>query len=195
MEVKYNSSFEWIDNFSTFLTDLRKNQKNQDASWEFCVWAVYDGSSSGLNPMWFQDSISTILYLHSKHKDIMCLIVRTKDKHIYLISGYSEEMIVKRLLEEYSSWRSEICEELQELPKEKSSKDNKALRIDIDGTPPRRLTLIPEQIYINTQTGDKVEFGYMGATGKAICYEPGESGGGMQSSFAIKPEFLIEVKV
>lgn len=194
MHLKYISSFEWIDGFSTFLTDLKKNQKNQDSPWDFCVWAVH--SRSELNPMWFQDSVNTILYLQSDHKDIMCVILQTKEKHIYLISGRSEEEIVKRLMDEYSSWRSEICEELQELPKEKSPKykDNKALRIDIAGPPPRQLALIPGKIYVNTQNNEKVEFGYMGTTGYAICYEPGDSGGGMQSSFGIKPEFLIEVK-
>lgn len=120
MNVKYNSSFEWIDNFSPFLNEFRKNQG--DASWEFRVWGVYDGGSSGLNPLWFQDSVNTILFLQSNHADKMCLIVGTKDKHIYLVSGDSEEMIVKRLLEEYSSWRSEICEELKELPKKDDEK-------------------------------------------------------------------------
>ena len=35
-----------------------------------------------------------------------------------------------------------------------------------------------------------VEFGYMGQTGLAIVYEPGDSGGGMQSSWGVDPDNL-----
>ncbi len=52
--------------------------------------------------------------------------------------------------------------------------------------------LLRGEIYWNKQNNEWVEFGYMGQTGYAICYEPGDSGGGMQSSFAIDPENLIE---
>tara|TARA_Y100000310_G_C20599878_1_gene772449 strand:- start:351 stop:557 length:207 start_codon:yes stop_codon:yes gene_type:complete len=49
------------------------------------------------------------------------------------------------------------------------------------------------KIYGDMINKEKVEFGYMGQTGLAICYEPGDSGGGMQSSFALRPENLEEI--
>lgn len=52
--------------------------------------------------------------------------------------------------------------------------------------------LIPGNVYWDKKNNELVEFGYMGQTGKAIVYEPGDSGGGMQSSWAINPENLIE---
>ena len=45
------------------------------------------------------------------------------------------------------------------------------------------------RIYIDKTTGKRVEFGYMGATGFAIVYEPGERN--MQDSYAIRPDKLI----
>jgi len=38
-----------------------------------------------------------------------------------------------------------------------------------------------------------VEFGYMGQTGLAIVYEPGDSGGGMQSAWGINPDNLESI--
>lgn len=48
------------------------------------------------------------------------------------------------------------------------------------------------KIYINRKSKEAVEFGYVGQTGKAICCEPGDRGGGMQSCFAIDPQDLTE---
>jgi hypothetical protein len=51
------------------------------------------------------------------------------------------------------------------------------------------------EIYLDKVNNEKVEFGYMGQTGWAICYEPGDSRGGMQSSFGINPnnlEFIVD---
>ena len=46
------------------------------------------------------------------------------------------------------------------------------------------------KLYFDTERKEIVEFGYMGQTGYAIVYEPGESGGGMQSSWCVEPEKL-----
>jgi len=53
--------------------------------------------------------------------------------------------------------------------------------------------LIPGEIYWDSKNNGKVEFGYMGQTGLAICYEPGDSGGGMQSSFGVDPDNLEKI--
>ena len=45
-------------------------------------------------------------------------------------------------------------------------------------------------IYLDSETNKKVEFCYMGMTGLAIVCEPGDSGGGMQSTWGIEPERL-----
>jgi hypothetical protein len=49
----------------------------------------------------------------------------------------------------------------------------------------RRLTV--GALYWDAEANQVVEFGYMGQTGYAIVYEPGDSGGGMQSSWAVEP--------
>lgn len=49
------------------------------------------------------------------------------------------------------------------------------------------------EIYWDKKNKEKVEFGYMGQTGFAIVYEPGDSGGGMQSSWGVKPENLENI--
>jgi hypothetical protein len=49
------------------------------------------------------------------------------------------------------------------------------------------------EIYWDKKKGERIEFGYMGQTGLAIVYEPGDSGGGMQSSWGINPEDLEEI--
>jgi len=54
--------------------------------------------------------------------------------------------------------------------------------------------LIDGQIYYDKVNKQEVEFGYMGQTGLAIVYEPGDRGGGMQSSWAIDPNNLVEKK-
>jgi len=46
------------------------------------------------------------------------------------------------------------------------------------------------EIYWDKKYNEFVEFGYMGQTGYAIVYEPGDSGGGMQSSWGTDPENL-----
>jgi len=46
------------------------------------------------------------------------------------------------------------------------------------------------QVYYDTVNKENVEYRYMGQTGRAIVCEPGDSGGGMQSSWAINPENL-----
>lgn len=53
--------------------------------------------------------------------------------------------------------------------------------------------LKPGRIYWDSKNKERVEFGYMGQTGLAIVYEPGDSGGGMQSSWAVKPENLEDI--
>ena len=48
------------------------------------------------------------------------------------------------------------------------------------------------KIYIDSKSKEAVEFKYAGQTGLAIVCEPGDSGGGMQSSWGLDPEQLIE---
>jgi hypothetical protein len=48
-------------------------------------------------------------------------------------------------------------------------------------------------IYWDKVHKEKVEFGYMGQTGLAIVYQPGDSGGGMQSSWGVNPKNLEEI--
>lgn len=48
-------------------------------------------------------------------------------------------------------------------------------------------------IYWDKEDKKSVEFGYLGKTGYAIVYEPGDSGGGMQSSWAVDPANLEEI--
>ena len=55
-----------------------------------------------------------------------------------------------------------------------------------------------KKLYPGTNYWDKVnkevvEFGYLGQTGLAIVYEPGDSGGGSQSSWGIHPSNLEEI--
>jgi hypothetical protein len=50
------------------------------------------------------------------------------------------------------------------------------------------------QIYYDVINREEVEFGYMGAEGHAIVYEPGDSGGGMQSSWGINPANLVKLE-
>jgi hypothetical protein len=57
-----------------------------------------------------------------------------------------------------------------------------------EGLPPRKLE--EGRVYYDNVAKEEVEFGYMGQTGLAIVYEPGDSGGGMQSSWAIDPKRL-----
>jgi len=49
------------------------------------------------------------------------------------------------------------------------------------------------EIYWDNKNKEKVEFGYMGQTGLAIVYEPGDSGAGMQSSWAVDPDNLEKI--
>ena len=49
------------------------------------------------------------------------------------------------------------------------------------------------EIYWDTKNKEKVEFGYMGQTGFAIVYAPGDSGGGMQSSWGVDPDNLEKI--
>ncbi len=51
------------------------------------------------------------------------------------------------------------------------------------------MTLIEGHIYIDATTGKEVEFGYMGQTGLAIVYSPGERN--MQDSYGIDPSKLV----
>jgi len=44
------------------------------------------------------------------------------------------------------------------------------------------------KVYWDNKHEELVEFGYLGKTGLAIVYEPGDSGGGMQSSWGTDPE-------
>ena len=53
--------------------------------------------------------------------------------------------------------------------------------------------LINGHIYYDIKDKREVEFGYMGSKGDAVCYEPGDSGGGMQSAFLVDPENLVPV--
>ena len=46
------------------------------------------------------------------------------------------------------------------------------------------------EVYWDRQHQEWVEFGYLGQTGLAIVYEPGDSGGGMQSSWGVDPDNL-----
>lgn len=55
----------------------------------------------------------------------------------------------------------------------------------------RKLTT--SKIYWDKVNQERVEFGYMGQTGLAIVYQPGNSGEGMQSSWAINPNNLEEI--
>ena len=51
------------------------------------------------------------------------------------------------------------------------------------------------EIYWDGVNNEAVEFGYMGQTGFAIVYEPGDSGGGMQSSWGVNPnnlEYIVD---
>lgn len=42
-----------------------------------------------------------------------------------------------------------------------------------------------DQVYRLVDTGELIEFKYIGKTGKVIVCAPGERGAGMQSSFAV----------
>ncbi len=53
--------------------------------------------------------------------------------------------------------------------------------------------LIAGEIYWDTKHKEMVEFGYLGQTGLAIVYEPGDSGGGLQSSWGIDPDNLEKI--
>jgi hypothetical protein len=51
------------------------------------------------------------------------------------------------------------------------------------------------EIYFNIISNEKVEYKYLGQTGLAIVCEPGDSGGGMQSSWGTNPnnlEFIVD---
>ena len=51
------------------------------------------------------------------------------------------------------------------------------------------------EIYWDRVHNEEVEFGYMGQTGFAIVYKPGDSGGGMQSSWGVNPnnlEYIVD---
>lgn len=53
------------------------------------------------------------------------------------------------------------------------------------------------ELYFDTVSKEVVEFGYLGQTGFAIVYNPGDSGGGMQSSWGVKPsnlEYIVNSK-
>lgn len=49
------------------------------------------------------------------------------------------------------------------------------------------------EIYWDSKSKELVEFGYLGKTGCAIVYEPGDSGGGMQSAWGIDPDNLEKI--
>ena len=49
------------------------------------------------------------------------------------------------------------------------------------------------EIYWDKKNSQNVEFGYIGQTGLAIVYEPGDSGGGMQSSWGVNPNNLEKI--
>jgi hypothetical protein len=53
--------------------------------------------------------------------------------------------------------------------------------------------LTPGEVYWDKKNDEVVEFGYMGQTGYAIVYDPGDSGGGMQSSWGIDPNNLEKI--
>jgi hypothetical protein len=53
--------------------------------------------------------------------------------------------------------------------------------------------LIPGEIYWDKKNKKNVEYGYLGQTGFAIVYEPGDSGGGMQSSWGVDPDNLESI--
>jgi len=46
------------------------------------------------------------------------------------------------------------------------------------------------RIYYDNDMNREVEFGYIGGGWDAVCYEPGDSGGGMQSAFLVDPRHL-----
>lgn len=50
--------------------------------------------------------------------------------------------------------------------------------------------LITGEIYWDKKNKEAVEYCYMGKTGYAIVCQPGDSGGGMQSCWGIKPDSL-----
>ena len=51
-------------------------------------------------------------------------------------------------------------------------------------------TLEKGRVYYDNVSKEEVEFRYVGQTGFAIVCAPGDSGGGMQSSWGVKPERL-----
>ena len=53
--------------------------------------------------------------------------------------------------------------------------------------------LIEGQLYFDDHSKETVEFRYLGKTGLAIVCEPGDSGGGMQSSWGVKPSRLYPI--
>jgi hypothetical protein len=57
----------------------------------------------------------------------------------------------------------------------------------------KKIELERGKIYWDKINKEKVEFGYMGQTGLAIVYGPGDSGGGMQSSWGINPKNLESI--
>jgi hypothetical protein len=54
--------------------------------------------------------------------------------------------------------------------------------------------LVEGRIYYYGKMQKEVEFGYIGGHGDAVCYEPGDRGGGMQSSFLIDPKNLTPMQ-
>ena len=56
-----------------------------------------------------------------------------------------------------------------------------------------KIRLLKGEIYWDYVHKEEVEFGYMGKTGLAIVYEPGDSGGGMQSSWGVNPGNLESI--
>lgn len=54
----------------------------------------------------------------------------------------------------------------------------------------KKIDLIQGALYWDKANKEMVESGYMGKTGLAIVYEPGDSGGCMQSSWGVYPENL-----
>lgn len=53
--------------------------------------------------------------------------------------------------------------------------------------------LNPGEIYLDSKHKEIVEFKYVGQTGFAIVCEPGDSGGGMQSSWGVDPDNLEKI--
>ena len=49
------------------------------------------------------------------------------------------------------------------------------------------------EIYWDKKNKEQVEYGYLGQTGLAIVYEPGDSGGGMQSAWGVDPDNLESI--